>query len=231
MSHPDLAETIAALSAVTFPAGAQAKCFVRNVCAMRAANLSSKQVEYIYALAWRFRRQMPTALIPPPPPNLRLKKAPKSPRRLCVPSAVECPPGVVWCGYGSRWADPFLADVSGVKRCLHLFYVSMFRPSYVQTYRTMTTPRLPTAQEKYETHVATYQIWLRTGLMPQAEIDPALREAMSPDSQAFTAIPAAPATSEIRDALAGRSLADITPLKRWSHVDELFKIANGVGNG
>jgi hypothetical protein len=59
---------ICALAACTFPPGSYDKRFVRDLhsrmASKDAVTLTEKQAAYVRILAWRYRRQMPAALVP-----------------------------------------------------------------------------------------------------------------------------------------------------------------------
>lgn len=59
-----LDKTVAALARCSFLPGHPHKRFARDIAARPVEQLSPKQIAYALALAYRYRRQMPTALIP-----------------------------------------------------------------------------------------------------------------------------------------------------------------------
>lgn len=64
---------LAALKGATFQPGTNPKRFVRDTAL--DAELTERQIAYIAILAWKFRRQIPAALVPHgTPPNLPPKE-------------------------------------------------------------------------------------------------------------------------------------------------------------
>ena len=75
-----LGRRMLALQGVTFHPGTNAKRFVRETCCREPERLTDRQRQYVEALCWTFRKQLPADLVPEARPEMVPRSAPTPPK-------------------------------------------------------------------------------------------------------------------------------------------------------
>lgn len=233
-----LADTISALTFISYPAGTRAKKFVADIQHVDPSTLSPPQCQYVYALAWRFRRQMPAHLVPSPPDDRKTGTwRPAVPRRIVVRSKAACPAWAVWVGEGSRWENPWASKRLEISGAIVRIFRVLFNPPPVFAFRRGTIPRPPTASERATVQAFAFDRWLLGWDGYSEELLSIAEDVMRPknllemtEAAAEDVVPfPAPWDHQlIREHLAGKSLATSIKLDLSSHADTLLRIANGA---
>ncbi len=160
----------------------------------------------------------------------------KKPRALRVvrhKTPDRCGKGVVWCGPGSPWDNPWRArqHEPAIAEAIYRAHIQFNNPPWVNAGGILHGPRHARPAEKAMALVGLYRVWIqgRVDQMPKA-LQIAMQNATE-RAQREGAFPQPPSADDIRVALRGRKLADCADRKFSTHAFILLEIANAPEAG